>query len=167
MDRLVLVLLAVLWGSILVPGAIRGRHDRSPASSIDSFERSMGILASEARGRFAQASPPGRHVLVVHNPQRLMAGRSPRSRTLARRRLILQGLGAAVAVSAVAALVAGGALVWLLVTTLGALAAYVGLLLQIKAGAARTRRVVRRLPVDDVAAGPVEQAQAQRIATGA
>jgi hypothetical protein len=144
MNLLVVVLLTVLWASILVPGAVRGRHHRSPTASVDSFERSMGILASETRGRIT--SPPGRHIMVVHDPKRLVLPPSGRARTLARRRMVLQGLIAAVTVTAVLALTVRGAAVTAFVVTLVALVAYVAVLAQVKGAAEQARRTVRRLP---------------------
>jgi hypothetical protein len=145
MNLLVVVLLAVLWASILVPGAFKGRQFRSPSASIDSFERSMGILASETRGRLT-SSPPGRHILVVHDPARVVLPASSRARTLARRRMILQALLAATAVTGLLAVVLGGAAVSAFAVAAAALIGYVAVLAQIKAAADQARRTVRRLP---------------------
>jgi hypothetical protein len=145
MNLLVVVLLTVLWASILVPGAVRGRHSRSPTSSIDSFERSMGILASETSGRLT-GTPPGRHVLVVHDPARFGARTSRRARTLARRRVVLQALIGAVGVTGLLAVAVGGAAVTALIVSAAVLAGYVAVLAQVKASAEQARRTVRRLP---------------------
>jgi hypothetical protein len=145
MNLLVVVLLTVLWASILVPGAVRGRHDRSPSASVDAFERSMSILASETRGRFGP-SPPGRHIMVVADPPALVHGRAHRGRALARRRAILQGLAVAVATTGLLAVVSGGVATVLFGAAASALVAYVGVLTHLKARAEQTRRTVRRLP---------------------
>lgn len=162
MNLLVVVLLTVLWASILVPGAVRGRHHRSPISSVSSFERSMGILAAEHRSRFAPGAPLGRQVMVVRDPRQVVAP-SGRSRTLARRRMVLQGLGGTVAATGLLALALGGTAVVLFALAAVTLAAYVGLLLHVKASAAQTRRTVRRLPVARAPRTP----ERQRVAAGA
>jgi hypothetical protein len=146
----ILVLLVVLWTVILVPSALRGRYERSPATSVDSFERSMSILAADLRGRASGASSrraPGRRVLVVADPRAFAGGGASRRRTLHRRKLVLQGLVAAAAVTAVAAIAIGGVLITLFYAVVVALLAYVGGLVWIRANAQSVRRTVRRLPV--------------------
>ena len=147
MNLLVIVLLVVLWTSILVPGAVRGRHSRSPLASIDSFERSMGILAPEHMTRRYRGARPGRSILVLTDPRRVVQPRGTRrNRVLARRRAVLVGLSSTVVVAALLALLTGGAAVYLLIAVAAVLAAYVGLLLHLKSRGQQTRRVVRRLP---------------------
>lgn len=145
MSLAVVVLLAAMWTAILVPALFRGRQDRSPVASVDSFERSMDILAA---GRIGSPRPVGRHVMVVHDPQRL-AGRSLRTTTLRRRRQVLQGLAVAVSVTGLGALLAGGVLAALFVLAALALTAYVALLVWMRSTAQRARRVVRRIDAAD------------------
>ncbi len=147
MNLLVIVLLVVLWTSILVPGAVRGRHLRSPLASIDSFERSMGILAPESSARRSRGRRPGRSILVLTDPRRVVQPPRPgRNRVLARRRAILVGLSFAVVVAGLLAIAVGGPAVPLVATSAVALAGYVGLLLYLKSSAQRSRRTVRHLP---------------------
>jgi hypothetical protein len=144
MNVALLVLLLVLWALILGPGALRGVQGRSPTASVDAFERSMGILASD---RSAFARTPGRHVMVVHDPRAVVAPRSSRRRTLERRRLILQWLAAAVVATAILGVAAGGVALAAFWVSAAALVGYVGLLLHLRSRAEHTRRTVRRLPV--------------------
>jgi hypothetical protein len=148
MSSAVVVLLVVMWALILAPGAVRGRHERSPVTSVNSFERSMSILASDLRARTqvpGRRNPPGRRVLVVADP-RAFGGGSSRRRTLHRRRLVLQGLGGAVVLAAIGALVLGGPFTPLLGALVVVLVAYVAGLVKLRADAERARRTVRRLP---------------------
>jgi hypothetical protein len=158
MNLTVVVLLVALWAVILAPALFRGRPGRSPAATIDSFERSMGILASE---RFSAPRVPGRQVMVVHDPRRL-TGRSSRARTLRRRRRVLQCLTLAVVGTGLAAVLAGPTFAPAFAGAAGVLAAYVALLLFLRGAERRSRRVVRRITVADAPrARPVS---ARRIA---
>lgn len=143
MSGFVVVLLVALWVSILVPGVLRGRM-HSPAMSIDSFERSMSILAADLRGR-RDASQPGER--AAPDRPTTPPSSATRRRTLQRRRAVLQGLGGAVVASAIPALVLRGAFTVLFAVLLTALVAYVGLLLQLRAVQEQARRTVRHLPV--------------------
>ncbi len=154
----IVVLLGVVWAAILAPALFRGRRARSPVATIHSFERSMGILASD---RFGAARVPGRQVMIVHDPDRL-AGRRSRSSTLRRRRQVLQALIATAVTSALAALLAGGPFVIVFAVALLVLAGYVVLLWQVRVTERRARRVVRRI---DAADGPRDRPiSARRLA---
>jgi hypothetical protein len=144
MNLTVVVLLGALWAAILAPALFRGREGRSPAATIDSFERSMGILASS---RLGPPGLPGRHVMVVHDPDRL-TGRGLRTQTRRRRRQVLQCLVLAMLATGLAAVVAGGAAVIAFAVAAVALAGYLLLLLLLRAGD-RRYRVVRRLATAD------------------
>jgi hypothetical protein len=136
---LVVILLGALWAWILVPGALRARRESSPIDSVDLFERSMSVLASNR-------TLPGRHVLVLDRPAQV-TGRSTRARTLQRRRLVLTRLGAAVPLTLLAAIAFGGVWVAVFALTAAALAVYLGVLVQLRGQAQERRRKVRRLPV--------------------
>lgn len=137
MSLLVVILLVVLWAAVLVPGALRGRASSSPMSSIDSFERSMVMLAHRAQAR----SPSGRTVLMPPAPRS-----SARARAAQRRRAVLARLGGAVGVSAPLGMFAGGAAWLLFAGSLAALVGYVIVLFQVQARQAELRRKVRRIP---------------------
>lgn len=137
MSLLVVVLLVVLWAAVLLPGAVRGRAGASPMSSIDSFERSMDMLAHRARSR----SPSSRTVLMPPPPRS-----TARARAAQRRRMILGRLVGAVGATGLLGLVAGGALWLLFATALAALGGYVVVLFQLQSRQAELRRKVRRMP---------------------
>lgn len=111
MSSLVIVLLAGLWGSILLPGLWRDRRGSDPLASITSFERCMHLLAPRTAPTPARQQP-GRHVMVLDEPHRVDPRRRPSAARLARRRrVVLQWLLALVPATAVVAVVLGG-LVW-------------------------------------------------------
>jgi hypothetical protein len=144
MNLLVVVLLGGLWASILLPGALRARRHSSPVSSVDRFERSMGILAPD---RLGSGQPrTGRHVLVLADPAHVALG-SSRARTLRRRRLMLARLGGGTLVTGLAALLLGGLFTVLFAACAGVATGYVALLVHLRNGELDTRRTVRRLPV--------------------
>jgi hypothetical protein len=150
MSLLVVVLLAGLWLSILLPGTLRGRRGSSPMNSIDSFERSMGMLALRSTTplqpglRIGKSPVAGRHVLILHDPGTI-ARSGPRTQVLRRRRMVLRRLIAAVAATVVPALVFGGAW-WAPFALAGtALCGYVALLVHLAGRAAEARSKVRVL----------------------
>lgn len=151
MSAFVVVLLAALWVAILVPGALRGRH-HSPATSVDSFERSMRILATDLRNRLPGDRPIGGGGTLVRDlrtptPAGPTATGTARQRTLERRRLVLQSLGTATGAAAVPAVAFAGAFVVVFGLLALALSAYVALLVQLRSARERTQRTVRHLPV--------------------
>lgn len=150
---MVLVLLAILWAWILLPGALRARRDASPVSSVDSFERTMGMLARHSGKSPPRPtrSSPGRHVLVLRDAASVTGARR-RSRAVRRRRTLLLRLQGAVGLTAVPAIALGG-LLWLLFAAAWlALLVYVLLLLEHRARRDEIRRKVRRLPQRPAAA---------------
>ena len=161
MSVVVLVLLAGFWAAILAPALRHGRQHRSPVASVDGFERSMGILASD---RFGTPRAPGRHVMVVHDPDRL-AGRRARTAARRRRRQVLQGLVGVAALAASGALLVGGLFVGVFFTTVVVLGAYVLLLVSVRPTAHRGRQVTRLDTADAPRARPVSASRiADRIA---
>lgn len=171
MNLLVIVLLGLLWASILIPGVLRGRRQRSPHTSIDAFERSMGILANDLRRHVpGSAPPPGRQVLVVDDRDRF-ARRPSRLRALRRRRQVLQALVLLTLLSGVAAAVAGVPGLAALGVSGTALAAYVAVLLRVRAREGDARRTLRYLPAPGrvgrgVRAPGEEVRSPQRVASG-
>lgn len=161
MNLLVIVLLGLLWASILIPGVLRDRRKRSPHTSIDAFERSMGILANDLRRHVPGSAPtPGRHVLVVDDPDRF-ARRPSRLRALRRRRQVLQALVISTLLSVVAAAVAGIPGLVALAVTGTALPAYVALLLRVRVREGDARRTLRSLPAREE-----ERHPPRRVASG-
>jgi hypothetical protein len=152
MSAFVVVLLAALWVAILVPGALRGRH-HSPATSVDSFERSMRILATDLRNRLPGDRPIGGGGALVTDLRTARPARPPtaagtaRERTLERRRVVLRSLGTATGAAAVLAVAFAGAFVVVFGALAVALSAYVALLVHLRSTKERVRRTVRRLPV--------------------
>lgn len=80
---LLIVLLAVLWGAVLVPAILRARQDTSPIVSVGMFRRSMRAI------RLGQKPVGGRWILMPAGPKE---ARLPRRRALDRRRRIFSGL---------------------------------------------------------------------------
>jgi hypothetical protein len=149
MGLLVVVLLLSLWAGILLPSALRAHRSASPLSSVDDFERSMVMLAPVR-------SNSGRQVMVLRQPASVTV-RPGRARVLRRRRNALLALVAATVLSAVLALVAGGATWLVFLLAGGALSAYVAMLVQLRT-APPARSTVHRLPVRRAAEPPVRRA---------
>ncbi len=74
---LLIVLLALLWGAVIVPTLLRARQ--SPASSVGAFRKNMAALGSRAsvRATRTNGSPAGRWILGP--PARRPRGRGYRS----------------------------------------------------------------------------------------
>jgi hypothetical protein len=162
MSQVVVVLLGLLWASILIPGVLRDRRQRSPQNSIDAFERSMGILANDLRLRAPGTSPgaaAGRSVLVVDDTDRF-AGRPARLRTLRRRRQVLQALVTLTLLSALAVTVAGPVALPALAASGTGAATYLLVLLRVRAREGDARRTLRHLPPRE------ERPREHRVASG-
>lgn len=134
----VIILLASLWASILLPGVVRSRRP-SPLESVSAFERSMSLIALRSTGR------PGRQIMVLADPPSV-TGRSNRARMVARRRATLRGLALLALVAGAAALSAGGVLWWIFASTAVLLAGYLGEVQHQRARRVERARKVRRLP---------------------
>lgn len=158
MNGALVLLLALLWALILLPGALRSRRS-SPTTSVGTFERAMGVLARDAREE-------GRHVYVPRDAERIVDDRARRRQEVVeRRRKAFVRLLASVGVTLPAAIVVGGAAWLLFAGTVGGLAAYVVLLRRWKVQSDEAAEVVRRLPgldADEVEAGD----EAQLVAVG-
>jgi hypothetical protein len=148
MSSLVIVLLAALWGSILLPGLWRERRGSDPLASINSFERCMHLLAPRHAPPPARQQP-GRHVMVLEEPARVDPRRPASAARLARRRrAVLQWLLALVPATAVVALLLGGA-AWLLPPAAAALYACYAAEDRRLRRRAQHRSKLRRLPLHD------------------
>jgi hypothetical protein len=146
MSLTVVVLLAVLWAWMLLPGALREHRERSPFVSINRFERSMGILAGGQFRRPPAEGPPGRHVLVVRDVESLV-GAHNRARTLRRRQIATLRLAVLASASIVLAIALRGPAIWAALGCTALLLGYLGMLAQLRANEREARRKTRRLPV--------------------
>ena len=156
MAILVILVLVVLWAAVLIPPILRSRNSGGHHGVSDFMDglRSLGHRSHHSRHSSMLGGP------VLHGP---MSGptpvaRSPRQPPLAppmqyrrmpggvspmmrRRRNVLVGLGAAVGVTFLLALVMRAPLAYLLfLLALGALGGYCYLLVQIKNRGALTRQ---------------------------
>ncbi|MGH2768127.1 MAG: hypothetical protein ACREJP_10120 [Candidatus Methylomirabilales bacterium] len=134
MNRVLLLLLALLWGAVVIPTLLRARQETSPIVSVRIFRRRMRVLGGDRRPRVG-----GRWILV---PRSLSDLPSPRRRSLERRRLAFFGLlGAAAATLALGMVPSLDALIKVHILVDGMLAGYVLVLLKMK-----ERRPSRRAP---------------------
>ncbi len=123
MTLLLVVLLALLWGIVIVPAILRARQDSSPIVTVGTFRRNMRALSSGLK-----STPAGRWVLLPTHPDDLVA---PRKRHLERRRRLFSALVAAAAGTLVLGLLPGMADVLKLHLVLDmVLAGYIWLLLK-------------------------------------
>lgn len=162
LDEALLAALLIGWAAVLLPSALRSRRETDPLVTVGGFTQAMAVL----RGR-----PDGREIMVPGQADRIVGhgaptrrpapssrpGASRRSGLLARRRQLFVRLLATTAVTFVLALVVGGLLWPVFVTTTIALAVYVGMLRHFKLEADQARDVVRTI---DLAAYESEVAEA-------
>lgn len=134
LNLLLVVLLALLWGGVFIPSLLRARQDASPFSSVRSFR--TGMLALSRKARFGDG---GRWILM---PPPNDEGRV-RLSAMERRRRVLGVLISAAGASLILALLPALRFMLLFHAAVDLLlAAYVALLLQMKA----QRRANRRRP---------------------
>jgi hypothetical protein len=140
--------LGIIWAAFFIPYI---RHGRSPASSVEEFERKMDLLAETNRG------PRGRWVLMPRKDERFLGPRDrSRSRLRRRRRQVFNLLGEATGLSLLIGLfppfhrvlLATGVLVALFV-------AYAAVLARIRVGELERARVERRLRAQGLVPEPV------------
>lgn len=162
LDEALLAALLIGWAAVLLPSALRSRRETDPLVTVGGFTQAMAVL----RGR-----PDGREIMVPGQADRIVGhgaptrrpapssrpGTSRRSGLLARRRQLFVRLLATTAVTFVLAVVVGGLLWPVFVTTTIALAVYVGMLRHFKLEADQARDVVRTI---DLAAHESEAAEA-------
>ena len=137
MDWLLVGVLVIIWVVLLLPS---GRLEASPASSVEEFERKMGMLA-EANG-----SSSGRWVLIPRKEERFLGPRDrQRARIRRRRRLILSLLSELALLTLIIGLFPP--LRPILVGTAvfgGLLLLYLGLLVKIRIDAVNRRKALRQ-----------------------
>jgi hypothetical protein len=151
LDEVLLAALLIGWAAVLLPSALRSRRETDPLITVGGFTRAMAVL----RGR-----PEGREIMVPGQAERFAgqsrapAGRrqpvpTRRSHLLARRRALFVRMLAATGGTFLLAVVVGGLLWPLFVTTAMALGVYVGMLRHFKVEADQARDVVRSLDMHD------------------
>jgi hypothetical protein len=141
---LVLLVLAVLWGIVLIPPFLRSRADARPASSIGRFRHQLRVLERTAPGdpppgyRRPTPAPSVRPSLVA------VGGASVRVR---RRRAVASGLLAAVGLTGLAAVAASGPVMLALHVAVDlTFLAYMALLVRTRRPAGGDRARLRVLP---------------------
>lgn len=131
MSIVVVILLAVLWAWILLPGAVREHRDASPASSVSRFDRSMKRLGRLGRVRRSRPSwaggRAGREVLMPSRPAERRADLAA-ARAARRRRTVLTVLTGLTTLALIAARAVGGPAWVLFWVTAPLLVAFLGLL---------------------------------------
>lgn len=165
MNGALVVILALVWALVLLPGAVRSRRS-SPTNSVGTFERAMDVLARRD-GNPRSGRSDGRYVYVPHDAGRIVGERARRRNALVaqRRRMFVRLLGAA-GITLPLAILFDGILWALFAASVAALGVYVGLLLRWKGQADQAAEVVRSLP-DVPRARDVARAEHERVAVGA
>lgn len=119
-----LVILVLLWGIALLPGAVRARRD-DVSSSVGGFGRTMAVLRTRALPRRIEVSDHAIHTVVVPSLRGTPDGRR---RMLARRRRLLGVLLGATAAAVTVGVLLGG-MAWIATgVTATALVGYLALL---------------------------------------
>lgn len=149
----------IAWGFVLVPPAIRLLSGViRPSDSIGNFRNKMAVLAGSSPSTYMQGSSsvsaPARVGsdsqvvdLTAHRRSQATRADSARRRAArARRRHIFTGLLASVPVTAILAVMAGGAAWMLFLLSVLAFGAYTALLWQMQQNARERRHKVAVLP---------------------
>ncbi len=151
MDEALLAALLIGWAAVLLPSALRSRRETDPQVTVGGFTQAMAVL----RGR-----PDGREIMVPGQADRIVGqgqsargsgaapsrpGATRRSGVVARRRTMFVRLLVATAVTFVLAMVVGGLLWPMFLTTALALGGYVTMLRHFKVEADEARAVVRSI----------------------
>lgn len=151
MDEALLAALLIGWAAVLLPSALRSRRETDPQVTVGGFTQAMAVL----RGR-----PDGREIMVPGQADRIVSQGQPRTRpvtapprsgasrrsdVVARRRTMFVRLLAATIGTFVLAVVVGGLLWPMFVTTAMALGGYVAMLRHFKLEADEARAVVRTI----------------------
>lgn len=177
MDEALLAALLIGWAAVLLPSALRSRRESDPLVTVGGFTQAMAVL----RGR-----PDGREIMVPGQAERIVGHGQPvrrpgprpapaptarggrRSELLARRRTLFMRLLGATVGTFVLAVVVGGLLWPLFVTTALAFGVYVGMLRHFKLEADQARDVVRTIDVTDDRVGSWDRdLERQPLAVGA
>ena len=156
---LTLVILAVLWVAVLLPGYLRNRTTRH-SDSVVSFRRLVTTLertGPDGGLRWRGSLPPrigGISPIPVQRPA--ASPMMPTGRGMVRRRrrdILLTLLGAAV-ITLVLAVLLGGPAIWFHLLADAMVATYVGLLVQVRRSEAERSAKVRYLPAPRSAPEP-------------
>lgn len=152
MTIVVLVVLAVIWGAVLVPPAMRARAESRPADSIGNFRRQLSVLRRTGPSVVVPAHPlrVPRHPIAPVTPLRTRPYTpegARRARTLKRRRDVFRLLLGAMGLTLVIGLLPPfravlGVHVLVDVAFLG----YVAMLIQARNAAAEREMKLRFLP---------------------
>jgi hypothetical protein len=137
-----LAFLALVWITVVMPGALRARR-RTPLPSSRIFKRAMRTIAPPKSGR---RRPPNRGRWVVAPPTQETIERRRRERSLRVRRKLLAGLACAAAATAILGLWRGGGWIEAHLFADGVVLAYVALLIELKRRAGERAEKVRHLP---------------------
>ncbi|MGH9153773.1 MAG: hypothetical protein ACRD03_15540 [Acidimicrobiales bacterium] len=154
MTIVVLLILAVLWGVVLVPPMLRARSEARPADSIGNFRHQLSVLRRTGPTVVPPAHPLRLSGFAAAAPAptyRMARSYSPaaarRARTMRRRRDVLFTLVAAMALTLLLGLLPPfRAVLWLHVACDLALAAYVAMLVKMRNQAAEREMKLRFLP---------------------
>ena len=142
---MVLLILAILWGAVLIPPALRARAESSPADSIGTFRRQLIVLQRATPG--APSAFPAPYVGANVVPIRPVTRPLSRSRAQKRRRDIFCGLLAAMAGSLLLGFLPSLRVMWTLHLVLDVVfAGYVALLVRMRHVAVERELKVRFLP---------------------
>lgn len=151
MDEALLAALLIGWAAVLLPSALRSRRETDPQVTVGGFTQAMAVL----RGR-----PDGREIMVPGQADRIVSHPHPRTRpdtvpqqargsrrseVVARRRTMFVRLLVATVGTFALAIVVGGLLWPMFVTTAMALGGYVAMLRHFKLEADEARAVVRTI----------------------
>lgn len=169
MDEALLAALLIGWAAVLLPSALRSRRETDPQVTVGGFTQAMAVL----RGR-----PDGREIMVPRQADRIVShgpastsprpGASRRSSVVARRRSMFVRLLVATIGTFVLAVVVGGLLWPMFVTTAVALVGYVAMLRHFKLEADEARAVVRTLDLSAYERGADQDVHhRQPVAVGA
>ena len=156
---LVLLILAAIWGFVLIPPYLQTRRESRPGDSIASFRQQLSTLERTtpgARRSNLARLDVGRYEVPRYQPRSnvaQLAGRSAPSRSAhraeirRRRRDVFVTLLGAVAVSFLLAVIVGNGSVWMLHLLIDAVfVAYVALLVSLQQQSMEREVKVRHLP---------------------
>jgi hypothetical protein len=141
MGLFLVLLLAGLWVSLLLPGVYRERRELSRIDSPHSFQHAMSRLGRKCGSTYPVTSrPSGRHILVLDDAESVV-----RSGMRRRQRAALAQLGSVVFVIGSLAVFVGGLLWTVFGISVAVFACYVLLVAQVRTRQAERREKVRNL----------------------
>jgi hypothetical protein len=180
---LVLLILALIWGFVLIPPYLQTRRESRPSDSIASFRQQLSVLERTTPGSRSSnlaRLDVGRYEVPRYDPRsnvRQLAGRSAgrpgparrpsaaamhRSEVRRRRRDVFVTLLGAVGVSFLLAVVLGGS-VWMLQLLIDTVfVAYVAMLVNIQQQSTEREVKVRHLPPTAARRAPQPQLAMRR-----